>query len=314
MIPYYSKRNQVYPVLRDGCAAVSKHFARAEDRARELSLYARLSGQLPLPQVLDAPEGALVLEHLPHPSLLEELEWQEQTGFSPEPWLALCRWLGKCHEVCGQLPDDGNLRNFLWDAGNGEVIGLDLEGYTPRSLAELGADLCASVLTYAPENTPVKEQVSACLAAQLGVDADRISAARAALSRSRGEKRPAPLSGIILAGGRSSRMGRDKARLMLGGHTLLELQAEKLRALGITDILLSGEGCLPCPVPGSFPTSIPTAARWAVCMPACRRQSIRPVWCSAWTPRCSSCPLWHSCAAATRRALPSCATGTNRNR
>ena len=70
MIPYYSKRNQVYPTLWDNRAAVCKYFVRAEDRERELALYARLGGQLPLPKVLDTPEGALVLEHLPHPSLL----------------------------------------------------------------------------------------------------------------------------------------------------------------------------------------------------------------------------------------------------
>ena len=58
---------------------------------------------------------------------------------------------------------------------------------------------------------------------------------------------PARFSGVILAGGRSSRMGRDKGVLRLNGRTLLELQAEKLRTLGIEDILLSGEGCPPLP-------------------------------------------------------------------
>lgn len=41
------------------------------------------------------------------------------------------------------------------------------------------------------------------------------------------------LSGLILAGGRSSRMGRDKAGLVLpDGRTLLQRQAEVLRAAG----------------------------------------------------------------------------------
>ena len=47
-------------------------------------------------------------------------------------------------------------------------------------------------------------------------------------------------SGAVLAGGFSSRMGTDKAALPFGGTTLLEHQVRKLRALGITDIMVSG--------------------------------------------------------------------------
>lgn len=49
------------------------------------------------------------------------------------------------------------------------------------------------------------------------------------------------VSGLILAGGASRRMGQPKAALPLGGRTLLAHQTEKLRSLGIRDILLSGE-------------------------------------------------------------------------
>lgn len=48
------------------------------------------------------------------------------------------------------------------------------------------------------------------------------------------------LSGIILAGGLSSRMGTCKARLPWEGTDLVRHQVRKLQALGITDILLSG--------------------------------------------------------------------------
>lgn len=48
------------------------------------------------------------------------------------------------------------------------------------------------------------------------------------------------VSMVILAGGKSSRMGSDKSDLLLGEKTFLELQIEKGRELGISDILVSG--------------------------------------------------------------------------
>lgn len=39
---------------------------------------------------------------------------------------------------------------------------------------------------------------------------------------------PAPLDGIVLAGGRSRRLGVDKAALVFGGRTLLEIVVERL--------------------------------------------------------------------------------------
>lgn len=69
-----------------------------------------------------------------------------------------------------------------------------------------------------------------------------------------------PFSMIILAGGKSSRMGRDKADLCLEGKTFLQIQIEKGRQLGIRDIQVSGyrgRGCeipvTPDRVPGKGP-------------------------------------------------------------
>ena len=49
--------------------------------------------------------------------------------------------------------------------------------------------------------------------------------------------------GILLAGGKSSRMGRDKAGLTLKGRTFLEIQIDKMKDLGLSDIFLSGKCC-----------------------------------------------------------------------
>ena len=48
------------------------------------------------------------------------------------------------------------------------------------------------------------------------------------------------VSAMVLAGGFSSRMGSSKAELMLGSRSLIALQTDKLKHLGIRDIMLSG--------------------------------------------------------------------------
>src|SRR5438045_208943 len=47
-------------------------------------------------------------------------------------------------------------------------------------------------------------------------------------------------SAVILAGGKSSRMGRDKAFLEIGGQTLLARQIQLVRAIGANEIFISG--------------------------------------------------------------------------
>jgi molybdopterin-guanine dinucleotide biosynthesis protein A len=60
-------------------------------------------------------------------------------------------------------------------------------------------------------------------------------------------------SAVILAGGESKRMGRDKAWLEVDGKPLLAIAVEKARALGIQEIFISGRAgedysTLKCPV------------------------------------------------------------------
>lgn len=61
------------------------------------------------------------------------------------------------------------------------------------------------------------------------------------------------LSAIILAGGQSQRMGRDKAWVEYDGCPLIRLALDKIRQLGVTEVFISGraEGdysALGCPV------------------------------------------------------------------
>ena len=245
MIPFYSKRNQVYPCLCRGGAAVEKHFTDPADWQRERELYAVLSVKLSVPIVLAEREGVLVTRYEPWPTFLALLERQEAEGFEERPWRELAQWLMRCHVLSGRLPEDGNLRNFLWNSGNGSVTGLDLESFRPMPLSECGAAVIAAVMTYDPEGTAVKRQAAAVLAECLKVPPQMIQSAETALRERRGNKSPCPVSGIILAGGASSRMGTPKALLMLEGKTLLQRQADKLRALGIRDVMISGGFELP---------------------------------------------------------------------
>lgn len=85
-----------------------------------------------------------------------------------------------------------------------------------------------------------------------------------------------PMSGIILAGGASRRMGRNKAELRLMGKTLLQRQADKLHGLGIEDIMLSGAGCPALPgtrvIPDEYPGKGPLGGLYA-CLHSARNPS-----------------------------------------
>lgn len=232
-----SRRNLVRTVPYEEGLAVRKLFLSPSDWQTELSLLKRMS-KLNVPQVFAALPGILLMEYLPFPTLLDVLERQEQDGFAAPPWQALHRWLVQAYDSVGLLPGDGNLRNFLWDADAGRIYGIDLEEYRAASLPETLAQIAAFILEYAPQDTPVKRQ-----AARILFDGDP-AREREKLRQRRAIWHSAdpvrPFSFILLAGGASTRMGRDKALLPIFGSSLLELQLDKARLLGSDDILISG--------------------------------------------------------------------------
>lgn len=81
--------------------------------------------------------------------------------------------------------------------------------------------------------------------------------------------------GVVLAGGRSQRMGVDKARLLWRGRTLLEHATGMLREAGCSRVLVSGDHPGYACVPDQFPDRGPlgglasivgqaSEARWLV--------------------------------------------------
>lgn len=107
-----------------------------------------------------------------------------------------------------------------------------------------------------------------------------------------------PMSGIILAGGASRRMGQDKAGLRLMGKTLLQRQADKLHTLGIQDVMLSGADCPDLPgarvIPDESPGKGPLGGLHA-CLRSARNPSCLVV--SVDTPLIPAATLAHLCRA-----------------
>lgn len=233
----YSKRNVVN--LMDGY--VRKHFDSVEDWRSELEMYRKLSGFAP--KLLHAAPSVLITEYLDCPHLLEVLEMQEVKGFAPQPWKALSEWIGAAHARTGMIPGEGNLRNFLWQDG---IVGIDFEHWRPGQPAEAVARIAAFLLEYSPRDTVVKRQAAEILTAEWKIPRERIVSEREKLrirrENRRSERLGAYFSMALLAGGKSSRMGRDKAGLPFFGSTLLEFQKEKAELLGIGDVLISGPG------------------------------------------------------------------------
>lgn len=60
-------------------------------------------------------------------------------------------------------------------------------------------------------------------------------------------------TGLVLAGGRSSRMGQDKAQLRWQGRSLLEHQIALLRAAGAREVWISGGQQRPDAMPDRWP-------------------------------------------------------------
>lgn len=234
--------SQSYAAVRGGTAVMEKHFLSAACWKRETELRERVSKAVFLPETVYSEPGLLVTRYVACPTLLSELEWQEKQSFCEAPWSALLNWLQGCLEACGQLPEDGDLRNFLWDSQRNRIIAANLESFTEcASVQDCIARILAWTAQYLPAQSRIGCEISSWFESKTGVSAESVSAAEAELSLRK--EADAPFSGAVLSGGASRRMGRSKAELQLLGKSFIQRQTDKLRLLGAAEILLSGSGC-----------------------------------------------------------------------
>lgn len=247
---FTSKRNEVLLAEDENGRFVIKRYARAEAAAAEKAVYDLLSGgKVRIPKLLSYGEHELKLEYVDGVTLTELLESQERAeSVDFAPWEELVKWLCLFGKETGLVPGDCNLRNFILDA-QGQVSGIDFEQCAESGILEAASAVCAFVELYDPQETPLKMAVSHFLQEKFseiaGISAQELAEQTACqkaeiISRRERKKYDAAFSAVILAGGKSSRMGSCKAELPWGGKTLVEHQVNKICALGISDIMVSG--------------------------------------------------------------------------
>lgn len=247
---FTSKRNDVFLAEDENGRFVLKRYARAGNAAAEKAVYDLLSGgKVRIPKILSSGEHELKLEYVDGVTFTELLESQESAeSVDFAPWETLVKWLCLFNKETGLALGDCNLRNFILDA-QGQVCGIDFEQCGESGILEAAAAVCAFVELCDPQETPLKMSVSHFLQEKFseiaGISAQELAeqtTCRKAEISSRRERKKydAAFSAVILAGGKSSRMGSCKAELPWGGKTLVEHQVNKISALGISDIMVSG--------------------------------------------------------------------------
>lgn len=247
---FTSKRNDVFLAEDENGRFVIKRYARSGNAAAEKAVYDLLSGgKVRIPKILSSGEHELKLEYVDGVTFTELLDSQERTkSVDFAPWETLVKWLCLFNKETGLAPGDCNLRNFILDA-QGQVCGIDFEQCGESGILEAASAVCAFVELYNPQETPLKMSVSHFLQEKFseiaGISAQELAEQTACqksaiISRRERKKYDAAFSAVILAGGKSSRMGSCKAELPWGGKTLVEHQSDRIMALGITDIMVSG--------------------------------------------------------------------------
>ena len=197
----------------------------------ECAIYRMLAGSGLAPALLEQRNLTLVLPYIEAPSLAAVLNEPADPGRMAEIlFIWQTGFLDRCHAQSGQwiILDDLNPRNLLvTDSG---IIGIDFEAWHAGSLTESCAALPAMIrMMTLPEatKTALAGQLETRLAGYYGIPEDQLfRQVQTCCSAISHRRRIMPVlrqsACAVLTGGRSSRMGTDKASLLLGGYTFLE--------------------------------------------------------------------------------------------
>jgi molybdopterin-guanine dinucleotide biosynthesis protein A len=261
-----SKRNQV--LLHEERQLVEKRFFRQEDFETERKLYGRLCGSGLSPGPAGWTGDTLLLPYLPGETLFEAME-AAIAGGSICDIQRLCGqladWLRRFYRVSGGLIlGDSHLKNFL--LCESRLFGIDFETCREGDPAEDIALLACSLALCNPVCTPVRVMAARLLLAYCGrvcgcetealgraiFSAMRTLCLRRRIPRDQKIKdasillcRSADTAAVVLAGGESGRMGRDKRLLPLEGKTLLEHALERTAPFLVRQLSVADRSALP---------------------------------------------------------------------
>ena len=177
---YKSRRNRVCLLKTDGGLLVIKQYLQELACHRELLIYEKLrDSSLPHAELIWVRGNTICLTCLPGKTLLEVLEAQEASGCVEETvWRKLADWLVRFSDTTEFVMTDVNLRNFLWEEEKKTIYGLDFEECAEGDLITTATRLAAYIRTYAPEETPVKQEIARIVLEEfsrhLGIDMQRL--------------------------------------------------------------------------------------------------------------------------------------------
>lgn len=267
---YPGRHASVFLVEGENALYISKRFTSAEAAARESGIYKSLAGKaLPAAELISSGERELSISYIPGTDYEALLSTQEKNACTDmEAWFSLAQTVTQLHRETGLAASDANLRNYIY-GDDGRAYAIDLEGYAPGAAERTAGALCAFIPLYSPENSPFKlmlaERMKQIFVQSFGMDAkvlENEALRQRELILGRRAKHRGSLSrctAVILAGGKSSRMGRDKAGLPIGELSFVQYQVRRLRRMGIDEIFISGgaaaEGadCIPDELPDRGP-------------------------------------------------------------
>lgn len=171
MIILKSKRNRVF--LDQEKNIVYKTFFDHLDYLQEVDLYLRLGDEICHPQLLAYHNDSITLANIHAPTLVEELERQEKEGIRINVWFQLFDLLKKCKDLCGLLPTDPNLSNFLYDQN--QIYFIDFEQYDTIDLHTCYERMIAFMMLYDPIQSKTKLEIANYLVNLYHLNQEKIS-------------------------------------------------------------------------------------------------------------------------------------------